>query len=198
MDAAAITLSLTPHDRARIRRPLEKVWLPLIALLISCSGWCWAQKMEPNTDRPGMDIRDFDQPANSLLCYNACRDDQECRSFSFRKPMDGRSAHCWIKRGVPPARFDERFVSGVVRGEPAIRPVSAPSFEPNTDRMGADIRDFDLPANSLLCYNACRDDQRCRSFTFKKPLGASAHCWIKSGIPVARYDTAFVSGVVRP
>ncbi|MFZ0417940.1 MAG: PAN domain-containing protein [Candidatus Sulfotelmatobacter sp.] len=185
-----------PFQRT-VRLSLLTQLLGLAFFLLLCPSSICAQNFEPNTDRYGMDIRDFDLPSNSLLCYNACRDDQRCRAFTFKKPpAPGAPAHCWIKSGIPAARFDRCCVSGVVRPEAAVRP---PNFEPNTDRFGMDIRDFDLPANSLLCYNACRDDQSCRSFTYKKPPapGAPAHCWIKSGIPGASYDPAFVSGIVR-
>jgi predicted phosphoadenosine phosphosulfate sulfurtransferase len=172
--------------------------LGLTILLTLGSGWSWAQNFEPNTDRYGMDIRDFDVPSNSKLCYNACQEDQRCRAFTFKKAPDNHSsAHCWIKYGIPAAKYDQCCVSGIVRPNAAPSPAK---FEPNTNRLGADFRDFDLPSNSLLCYNACRDDQRCRAFTFvKSPAnGSPAHCWLKSGIPVAKYDQCCVSGVVRP
>jgi hypothetical protein len=170
--------------------------LGVVALLTLCSTWGWAQ-FEPNTDRYGMDIRDFDVPSNSKLCYDACVKDGRCRAFTFKKAPDNHSpAHCWLKYGVPAPRHDECCVSGVVRPAEPPRPAN---FEPNTNRFGSDIRDFDVAANSLLCYNACRDEQSCRSFTYMKPRnGGSAHCWIKSGIPVAKYDLCCVSGVVRP
>jgi hypothetical protein len=169
-----------------------------LGVLLLCPAWAQAQNLEPNTDRVGLDFRDFDLPSNSLLCFNACRDDQRCRAFTFKKPPGpGTSAHCWLKTGVPPARNNHCCVSGIVlRGESEVRP---PNFEPNTDRLGMDIRDFELPSNSHLCYDACRDDKGCRAFTFKKPQtpGAPAHCWIKSGIPSARHDQCCVSGIVR-
>ena len=75
-------------------------------------------------------------------------------------------------------------------------------FEENTDRHGEDFRDFDLPSpDPLLCREACVEDEQCRSFTYLKPNAGPgsprvAHCWLKSGIPAAKHDPAFVSGVV--
>jgi predicted phosphoadenosine phosphosulfate sulfurtransferase len=173
--------------------------LGLAVLLTLCSSSSWAQNFEPNTDRQGMDIRDFDLPSNSKLCYNACQEDQRCRSFTFKKAPDNHSpAHCWLKNGIPGARYDQCCVSGIVR--PNVAAPRPANYEPNTNRMGLDFRNFDIPSNSQLCYNACRDDQQCRAFTFVKSPGngAPAHCWLKSGIPEAKYDQCCVSGVVRP
>jgi len=75
-------------------------------------------------------------------------------------------------------------------------------LEENTDRHGEDFRDFDLPSpEPLLCWKACVEDAQCQSFTYLKPNTGSgsphvAHCWLKSGIPAATHDPAFVSGVV--
>ena len=75
-------------------------------------------------------------------------------------------------------------------------------LEQDTDRHGEDFRDFDLPSpGPLLCRDACVKDEQCRSFTYLKPNTGTgspqvAHCWLKSGIPTAKHDPAFVSGVV--
>ena len=75
-------------------------------------------------------------------------------------------------------------------------------LEENTDRHGADFRDFDLPSpDPLLCRKACVEDDQCRSFTYLKPNTGPgspqvAHCWLKAGIPAAKRDPAFVFGVV--
>jgi len=75
-------------------------------------------------------------------------------------------------------------------------------LEENTDRHGEDFRDFDLPSSDpLLCWKSCVEDQQCRSFTYLKPNTGPgsprvAHCWLKSAIPAAKHDPAFVSGVV--
>ena len=60
----------------------------------------------------------------------------------------------------------------------------------------------DLPSpDPLLCRKACVEDEQCRSFTYLKPNSRPgspqvAHCWLKSGIPAATHDPAFVSAVV--
>jgi len=75
-------------------------------------------------------------------------------------------------------------------------------LEEDTDRHGEDFRDFDLPSpDPVLCWNACVEEAHCRSFTYLKPNTGPgspqiAHCWLKSGIPAAKHDPAFVSGVV--
>jgi hypothetical protein len=110
-----------------------------LLLLLTCPSRSRAQQFEPDTNRFGMDIRDFDLPSNSQLCYNACRDEQRCRSFTFRKPNGwpgaGPSAHCWLKYGIPAAKVDKCCVSGIVRSEsthlPSRKAPSITSVHPN-------------------------------------------------------------------
>ena len=79
---------------------------------------------------------------------------------------------------------------------------SAQNFEVNTNRFGGDFRDFDLPQpNPRMCYEACAHDNRCQSFTYRKPFGwqgagPTAHCWLKEGLPPPRSDHCCISGQV--
>lgn len=70
--------------------------------------------------------------------------------------------------------------------------------EQNVNRAGQDYRNFVLMLpNPAACRQACETDGKCAAYTYVKPgiQGPLAHCWLKSGVPVARNDTCCVSGV---
>ncbi len=151
--------------------------------------------VENNVDRPGMDYQDFDLPsANPSLCENACKNDANCKAFTYVKPgYQGASARCWLKNGVPDAVPAECCMSGKkVGGGP-----STGGMENNVDRPGMDYQDFDLPsANPSLCEKACDDDPNCKAFTYVRPgyQGSSARCWLKNGVPDAVPAECCMSG----
>jgi len=114
--------------------------------------------------------------------YAQCRE-QAVRRFSLRCSSIARLTVLVFLLHLPYASFGQKL-------------------EENTARHGADFRDFDLPSpDPLLCRKACVEDNLCRSFTYLKPNNVPgspqvAHCWLKAGIPAAKRDPAFVSGVV--
>ncbi len=75
-----------------------------------------AQGLEPNSDRPGADLRSFalSRP-DPRLCQSACRADAECKSFSYRKPQRlGRSpAMCTLKSEEPQRVANKCCISGL-------------------------------------------------------------------------------------
>lgn len=86
-------------------------WAIVNSHTVNCPG----ALLEPNTDRPGMDIRDFDLAgADPELCRQACDRETRCRAWTYVKPgVQGPSARCWLKNGVPPARRNNDCTSGV-------------------------------------------------------------------------------------
>jgi hypothetical protein len=86
------------------------VLLVALASLIGASN-----ALEHNTDRPGMDYDNFDlASANPSLCEQACQADPECRAFTYVKPgVQGASARCWLKNGIPEANPSDCCDSGV-------------------------------------------------------------------------------------
>jgi hypothetical protein len=79
---------------------------------------------------------------------------------------------------------------------PAI--IMAQGMEQNTDRPGQNYRVFDLGApEPARCQAACREDGKCRAWTYVKPgvQGAKARCWLKAGVPPAKSNGCCVSGV---
>jgi hypothetical protein len=93
--------------------------LAVFVLLLQLPAASFGQKLEDNTDRHGEDFRDFDLPSpDPLLCRKACVEDDQCRSFTYLKPNTGAGspevAHCWLKSGIPAAKRDPAFVSGIV------------------------------------------------------------------------------------
>ena len=103
-------------------------------------------QFDPNTDRWGMDFRDFAVPENPRACLAACRTEPRCRAFTFRTAAVayGRP-HCWLKSDIPPARFAQGTTSGIVR--PKEVAVQSRAVEQSTDRRGSDFRDFAGPQN---------------------------------------------------
>lgn len=70
--------------------------------------------MEPGMDRPGSDYRDFDLDApDAELCRAACRDDDECRAYTYVAPgVQGEKARCWLKNPAPDPESNECCTSG--------------------------------------------------------------------------------------
>jgi hypothetical protein len=85
--------------------------------------------MEADTNRPGMDYKDFDlSEANPELCRSACLADPQCLAYTYVKPgIQSDSAHCWLKSGAPPAYPDTCCVSGI---KPATLITPSPTAEP--------------------------------------------------------------------
>lgn len=117
--------------------------IAVLVLLLHLPCASSAQKLEENTDRHGEDFRDFDLPTpDPLLCRKACVEDNQCRSFTYLKPNTGPGspevAHCWLKSGIPAAKRDPAFVSGVVPEKtPPPRPPGKPgAWEVETNSIG--------------------------------------------------------------
>ncbi|HET7844951.1 MAG TPA: PAN domain-containing protein [Xanthomonadales bacterium] len=70
--------------------------------------------VEPGMDRPGGDYRDFDlDRADPELCRTACRDDAECRAYTYVAPgVQGDAARCWLKSPAPDPEPNECCTSG--------------------------------------------------------------------------------------
>lgn len=70
--------------------------------------------IEPDTDRPGMNYKIFDLVRNHpKLCQDECLKDPACQAWTYVKPgIQGRSARCCLKYGVPRAVQDRRCISG--------------------------------------------------------------------------------------
>ena len=99
--------------------------LALLLFLLYLPRASPAQELEPDTNRFGLDFKDFDLPSpDPQLCRKACVDNDQCRAFTYLKPYGwngaGPAAHCWLKNGIPDAKTDPCCVSGLVRPqEPA-------------------------------------------------------------------------------
>ena len=77
---------------------------------------CPGAEFEPNTDRPGSDIRSIDLPegARPNACRVACIREDRCRAWTYVRPgVQGPSAKCWLKDRVPRARHNTNCTSGV-------------------------------------------------------------------------------------
>ena len=81
--------------------------------LIDNSAELKAKGMEPNTNRWGMDYRDFIlKTGDPALCQQACQQEQQCQAWTYVK----QERHCWLKSGEAPAGHDSCCVSGLKTG----------------------------------------------------------------------------------
>jgi hypothetical protein len=176
-------------------------------------------------DRPGADITGI--PLSSLPsppvpssdpCREACSSLPYCVAYTVAAPaVQGASAMCWLKWGVPAPVPNANTVSGAY---------TVLSTERDTNRPGMDYMSFDLPlAEPDLCRQACAKDgtwrlavplpaappivaaaalafapPHCRAYTYVNPgvHGDSARCFLKSGVPAAVTPRqCCVSGIAR-
>jgi hypothetical protein len=80
----------------------------------------------------------------------------------------------------------------------AVDSQSALTAEDNTNRRGADYKNFDLQQpNWTWCRDYCANDANCMAYTYVRPgvQGANAHCWLKSSAPAATAENCCISGV---
>jgi len=74
----------------------------------------------------------------------------------------------------------------------------AKNVEWNTDRMGSDFSNFNLPkADPQLCRSKCDGNPKCKAWTYVKPnttQGPNPRCWLKHSVPAAKKNFCCVSG----
>jgi hypothetical protein len=101
---------------------LLMVMMAAMILIIAGQAYAW----EENTDRPGMDYKNFDlTAADPALCENACKGDATCKAWTYVKPgIQGRAARCWLKNNVPTAKNNQCCVSGVKQLTMQVKPIS--------------------------------------------------------------------------
>lgn len=140
---------------------------------------------ERGYDREG---GDFESLRTSSLgeCQAACLRDPRCRAYSF----SSLQARCWLKDRVPPSRPDREKVTGVRSGGAGGGPFSSLTEEWNSDRRGGDYRSFRTDRLEL-CQEACRDEARCRAYTFDP---RAAVCYLKDRVGPAFSLEGRVSG----
>jgi PAN domain-containing protein len=76
----------------------------------------FAQAMEFETDRPGMDYRSFDltSPDPGKCEYTCYLENWKCRAWTYVEPgVQGPQARCWLKSGVPAAVKNTHCRSGI-------------------------------------------------------------------------------------
>ena len=74
--------------------------------------------MEIDTDRPGMDYKNFFlSVADPEVCQKACKDDSKtCKAWTYVKPgVQGSQARCWLKNAVPAVVSNTCCISGVMK-----------------------------------------------------------------------------------
>lgn len=84
--------------------------------------------VEPNFDRPGMDIAQTPMTvADPLACQALCASDANCQSWTYVNPgLQGEQAMCWTKSGVPDGSVNPCCTSGVMDAADQTRAPQAP------------------------------------------------------------------------
>jgi PAN domain len=75
-------------------------------------------ELEYSIDRIGGDYRSFEAAPDQSgqLCAAACRTDNHCRAWTYRRPGYGTTAaRCYLKEAIKPPRHRPCCISGVVR-----------------------------------------------------------------------------------
>jgi hypothetical protein len=179
------------YVRPGVQGPSARCWLkdavPSPVANACCTSGVRAQ--ETNIDRPGMDYLNFDLPsAYPMGCQAACAQDERCQAYTYVRPgVQGPSARCWLKYGVPAAVSNNCCISGYRQGS-----------ETNINRPGSDYRSFDLSAaNPLICQATCARESACQAYTYVLPgfQGPNARCWLKNYVPEGMVNTACASGI---
>jgi PAN domain-containing protein len=80
---------------------------------------------------------------------------------------------------------------------PAAAAVTMREREHDTDRYGGDYYGFDVNADHVEdCEVACKNDTKCRAWTYVKPeiQSTNARCWLKNVVPASSKNVCCVSG----
>lgn len=87
-----------------------------------CTSGVAMQPLEPHTDRPGNDYKNFDLPTpDSGQCRAACGNDKQCQAWTYVNPgVQGPNARCWLKNAVPGAHASQCCTTGVINRPPVI------------------------------------------------------------------------------
>ncbi len=185
----------------RLRSDSARLWRRLACVTMVLGLAAGLARADVGFDRPGGDYDKFVvKSGDPGECSLRCERDARCRSWAFSYPRTEQvEAVCWLKRSVPPRVQSPCCVSGV-RGAAVNEPVSK-DLEFGIDRTGGDYKTFETqPDNSGgACASACKDEQRCRAWTYVRPgyQGAVAHCYLKARVTVPRHKPCCLSGVVR-
>ena len=97
---------------------------------------------------------------------------------------------------------EENASAGARPGRTAVQPTidDLTTFEPGTDRFGADFHEMDLTrADPRQCAQACVKDPRCKAWTYAQPgfQGPKAHCWLKDAVTDPSSEPQTTSGVIK-
>ena len=106
------------YVRPGVQGPTARCWLkhavPAPVRSTCCSSGR-APQVEYGVDRPGMDFQNFNLSApNPDLCRASCFRNGACRAWTYVRPgVQGPTARCWLKYGIPTAARSACCSSGL-------------------------------------------------------------------------------------
>jgi hypothetical protein len=129
---------------------MRAVWfgVAVMLMMLGASQVVSAQSsLEPNVDRPGGDLRNFDIRGGPEVCRSACSNDRSCVAWTFvRQNVQGPLPRCWLKSSVPSPKGDSCCVSGIMHLESAS---GASDHSPSRRTAAGDANC--CPNNMLVC-----------------------------------------------
>jgi hypothetical protein len=138
---------------------IESVMIFILLILIPGT----ACAMEINTDRPGMDYKNFDLIRNHpAACESACMKDPNCQAWTYVKPgIQGSSARCWLKKGIPPPVKNSSCISGFKKPEfkPPIKIIDKAEKRPNAPITASQLQSAyqpDLIVSDMYLIEFCK------------------------------------------
>lgn len=122
----------------------------VIILILSILFVGQTSAMEMDTDRPGMNYKNFDLIRNHPgLCESECMKDANCMAWTYVKPgIQGKSARCWLKKGIPSPMKNSCCVSGF----------KPPKFEPPVKMIDKSEKRLDAPITASQLQSAYQPD----------------------------------------
>ena len=87
----------------------------LLFVTFMAMGRTATAQAEFNTDRPGMDYRNFEMALYSdwRSCKQKCDQDPACKAWTYVKKTAREEARCWLKNGIPRKIQSTCCISGV-------------------------------------------------------------------------------------
>lgn len=194
------------HRKSSRRRRLMALFFIALAALFWSGSAANAQTtkftIEENTDYMGADYNAFQVPNSDLYaCVSACRNDGQCKSFTFGKLSPNDPPMCWMKNATPAATTNNCCISGKKYVAPFFINTGAPATrQKGLDYPGSDYKRIIMDtADPGECARSCSAEGTCKSYTYVNPgvQSSAAICYLKNKIPAGSANNCCTSGVKK-
>jgi PAN domain len=130
--------------------------------------------MEGDTNRPGLDYRNFDA-GTAAQCQTTCNTEAQCKAWTWVKPgAQSQNGHCWLKNGVPGVAKSDCCVSGLRTVVSSNTPMSKSVDQVNSSPLSGKINKSPVPAKVDLGIPKINSSNLPNSETKTSGLGGKA------------------------